>query len=256
MSTAHLSVTSSENRKNNFYVTKEESRVAGPYYSESYYLSTSDAFVPRQIRDLTEESLYPWQQDVVLDCKGFNPRTINVIVDRQGNHGKSTLVSYMLCKVQSSLEVPPVHDFKDVSQFIGSMVKQSGRGCAKNIFIDFPRSRDQTKIHQFMSGIERIKDGRLFDTRYAATSIMIDSPNIWMFTNIVLRLDYVSMDRWRFYTIDRANKLVPLNLSRLSNEDHSNAIVDYFQSIDYVPGMEPPSPGGEGPSGPSIPQSI
>ena len=119
---------------------------------------------------------------------------------------------------QGVIEVPPVHDFKDVCQFVSSIVVQRGRGAAQTLFVDFPRARDQTKIHQFMSGIENLKNGSLFDTRYTAKSIKIDSPNIWMFTNTVLKLDYVSSDRWKFFTIGKELNLIPIDLKYLKGK--------------------------------------
>lgn len=229
--TAHLSVTSSENRNNNFYVTKEDTRKGGPWYSESFNLLVKDDFIPRQVREKMSE-LFPWQQYVLEDCRKWCPRTINVIVDRKGNSGKSSFISYMLCKEQNSLEVPPVHDFKDVAQFICSSIQQKGRKYCRNIFVDFPRSRDQTKIHQFMAGIERIKDGRVFDSRYRATTILIDSPNIWMFTNIVLKLDYVSHDRWRFFTIDKSKCIQPLDFGAMTEQKELDDHVAFIQGLE------------------------
>lgn len=232
--TAHLSVTSSENRNNNFYVTKEDTRKGGPWYSESFSLMVKDDFVPRQVREKMSE-LFPWQQFVLDDCRKWCPRTINVIVDRKGNSGKSSFISYMLCMEKNSLEVPPVHDFKDVAQFICSSIQQKGRKYCKNIFVDFPRSRDQTKIHQFMAGIERIKDGRVFDSRYRATTIMIDSPNIWMFTNIVLKLDYVSCDRWAFWTIDKSKCLQRLEFGVMTEQKELDDHVAHIQGLETKP---------------------
>lgn len=229
--TAHLSVTSSENRNNNFYVTKEDTRKGGPWYSESFSLMVKDDFVPRQVQEKMQK-LFPWQQFVLDDCRKWCPRTINVIVDRKGNSGKSSFISYMLCKEKNSLEVPPVHDFKDVAQFICSSIQQKGRKYCKNIFVDFPRSRDQTKIHQFMAGIERIKDGRVFDCRYRASTVLIDSPNIWMFTNIVLKLDYVSYDRWAFWTIDKSKCLQPLDFGGLTKQEDLDNHVAYVQGLE------------------------
>jgi len=234
MSTAHLSVTSRENWGNNFYVTKEDTRKGGPWFSESYSLGVEDSFVPRQVKEKMSK-LFPWQQFVLDDCRKWCPRTINVIVDRKGNCGKSSFISYMLCMEKNSLEVPPVHDFKDVTQFICSSITQKGRKCCKNIFVDFPRSRDQTKIHQFMAGIERIKDGRVFDSRYKATTVLIDSPNIWMFTNIVLKLDYVSYDRWKFFTIDKSKEIQPLDFAGMTSQEDLDNHVAFIQGLEAKP---------------------
>ena len=74
--------------KNNFYVTKEETRIAGPWYSASYH--PPEEYVPRQVRHITKDTLRPWQKEVFEDIQKFNDRQINVIVDRKGNVGKSS----------------------------------------------------------------------------------------------------------------------------------------------------------------------
>lgn len=224
MRTAHLSVTSSGNVRNNFYVTKEDTRVSGPWFSASYCAPTER--VPRQVRHITEDTLRPWQKFVFKSIKGFESRIINVIVDRKGNNGKSSFMTWASCHQRGLISVPPVHDFKDVCQFVTSIVRDRGLDAAQTLFVDFPRARDQTKIHQFMAGIERLKDGQLFDTRYKSTMITIDSPNIWMFTNTVLKLDYVSLDRWRFYTIDKDYNLkrLPIKLLKADSKEAEEVI--------------------------------
>lgn len=231
METAHLSVTSSANVKNNFYVTKEETRVAGPWFSSSYH--PPEEYVPRQVRHITKDNLRPWQKIVYEDIHKFNDRQINVIVDRKGNVGKSSFLTWCSCHVKGVIEVPPVHDFKDVCQFVSSIVVQRGRSAAQTLFVDFPRARDQTKINQFMAGIENLKNGSLFDTRYTAKSVKIDSPNIWMFTNVVLDFKYVSLDRWRFYTINKELELVPLELKSLRGKS-TKSVETYISKIQGI----------------------
>ena len=231
MATAHLSVTSSANVKNNFYVTKEDTRIAGPWFSASYH--PPEEYVPRQVRHINKDNLRPWQKEVFEDIQKFNDRQINVIVDRKGNVGKSSFLTWCSCHVKGVIEVPPVHDFKDVCQFVSSIVIQRGRGAAQTLFVDFPRARDQTKIHQFMAGIENLKNGSLFETRYTAKSIKIDSPNIWMFTNTVLKLNYVSFDRWRFYTINKDLELVPLELKSLRKKS-TKSLEEYISKLQGI----------------------
>jgi len=203
MGGCHLSVTSSANHKNMFYVMKEETKVKGFEIWTDSKTAGEEAeknFIPRQLMDFHVSTMRPWQRRVVEMSKGFDTRKINVIIDTLGNNGKSLLVLWMLVN-KMGLEVPPSNDFKDMTQYLCSTVSQKGRESARNIFIDLPRSIKKEKTYAFMAGIERIKDGRIFDMRYKATEIFIDSPNIFVFTNVIPELEYLSLDRWDFYTI-------------------------------------------------------
>uniref|UniRef100_UPI004048BC6C hypothetical protein n=1 Tax=Algoriphagus sp. TaxID=1872435 RepID=UPI004048BC6C len=78
----HWSPTSTENKDNDFYVMKGDTRVEGPW-------SDKDIYIPRQTRDIT---LRPWQLQVLADKGVWDTRTINCIICPKGNIGKSTLV--------------------------------------------------------------------------------------------------------------------------------------------------------------------
>lgn len=216
LSGAHFSATSSANRKNMFYVMKEETKVKGfeRWMDKTTKVEEEDkAWVPRQLKDFHKSGWYPWQKEVYKKSKKFDTRSINVVVDLLGNIGKSTFITWMLVN-KLALEVPPSNDFKDILQYLCSTVNQRGRTdkACKTIFIDFPRSIKQDKVYPFMAGIERIKDGRLYDMRYKATEVFIDSPNIWLSMNTIPELKYISRDRWVFWTIGPGFTLVRIPL--------------------------------------------
>ena len=54
----HLSITSSANKDNDFYVTKDDTRLRGPWSNVEY----EEIYIPRQIREIAR--LLPWQQQV------------------------------------------------------------------------------------------------------------------------------------------------------------------------------------------------
>jgi len=92
-------------------------------------------------------------------------------------------------------EMPPYRLFDDLMQFAFGIPPQ------KLYFFDMPRAMKKDKMSDFFSGMEALKNGRMFDKRYTAKSRRIDRPNIILFTNVEPNLSYMSLDRWKFHTI-------------------------------------------------------
>ena len=82
---AHVSVTSTECKDDDFYVMKDDTRIKGPW-------SDKKQRVPRQIRDIV---LRPWQQKIVDMIEKWDTRTINIVIDEKGNIGKTILATYV-----------------------------------------------------------------------------------------------------------------------------------------------------------------
>lgn len=168
------------------YVTKSDSRVAGPW-------SSDDQPVPRQYRDIT---LRPWQDEIRRRCGEFEGRTINVLLDEKGGSGKSTLVGIMSCAKQCS-QLPPLNSGRDVLRAVAS------RPIAHAYFLDLPRSfgPDHAKWSEFYAAIEMLKSGYAFDERYHYKEVRFDSPAIWIFCNTMPKLEYLTTDRWKIWRI-------------------------------------------------------
>lgn len=202
---SHLSQTSRANQNNMFYVQKVESRYLGPW-------TDKDVYIPRQLRELT--SLRPWQESVVNLSKTFDPRTVNVIVDKTGGAGKSTLAMYI--QMQGlGIRIPPLTEYKNVVQtakgFIDLFMESKDPEEMENplmIVMDIPRSVPMKEIQNVFGAIETIKDGWLFETRFHASQRYIDSPNLWVFMNYDPPLAALSLDRWRYWHIV-GNELLP-----------------------------------------------
>lgn len=106
----HLTVTAAPNINNDYYVTKEDTRVAGPWSSGDVVI-----YIPRQIREVAQ--LRPWQQFIVDDRNVWNTRSINIILDTAGNNGKTTLCTY--CGVHKlGRKIPFSNDFRDIMRMV------------------------------------------------------------------------------------------------------------------------------------------
>lgn len=185
---AHLSPTSSENSDNMFYVTKEETRVAGPWSDKD-----SNLYIQKRFRG--KISWMNWQSDILKKISVEpDDRTINVVIDYEGNKGKSYLGMYCLSHGLAQL-VPPLNDYKEIIQSVMDMP------TSNTYFIDYPRGLDKKNLNNFFSAMEQIKNGWLYDTRYSFKQKVIEPPHIWVFTNVAIQEELLSRDRWRCWYI-------------------------------------------------------
>src|ERR1700733_3307507 len=183
----HLTITSNENIKNDFYVIKEDSRVDGPWKDDD-----EEIYIPLQVRNISK--LFPWQQKIIDDSAIFDTRTINVIFNEGGNIGKSILSTY--CGVYKlGRKIPYSNDFKDIMRIV------MDTPTSKLYIFDIPKAIKKEQLCQFYAGIEEIKNGYAFDDRYKFREKWFDCPSIWIFTNKFPNLDMLSSDRWKIWTI-------------------------------------------------------
>lgn len=99
-----------------------------------------------------------------------------------------------------------MNDAKELVQAVHSMCLAKDTRDPKIVFIDMPRAMDKTKLGGIYSAIEQIKNGYLYDMRYKFSEWWIDSPQVWVFTNIPPKTSLLSADRWKLWVIDRDTK--------------------------------------------------
>ncbi len=201
----HFSVTSKENKNNDFYVTKEDSRVEGPWSDTDEVV-----YIPRQIREIN--NLYDWQKQIIENVNVWDTRTINVILDFKGNIGKSTLCSYMRA-YRIGRKIPAVNDYKDIMRMVMDMP------TSKLYLLDMPRAMSKTQLNGLYSAIEEIKNGYAWDDRYKFTEKIFDSPNIWIFSNKLPNKNLLSEDRWRLWEVSDE-----MNLAQKSWDDYEESV--------------------------------
>lgn len=187
LKTAHISVTSSDNRDNNFYVTKEDTRIQGPWSDDD-----EEIYIPRQIRHI--EKLRPWQEFIRNDILKFDTRTINVLVNKTGNIGKSTLLTYLHCH-KLARRLPPINEAKDLMRIVCDAPTSTA------YLIDMPRAMSKDRLYGLYTAVESIKDGFAYDDRYRYREKIFDCPSIWIFTNCDPDITLLSRDRWRVWGV-------------------------------------------------------
>jgi len=183
------------------YVTKEETRVRGPWSDKD-----KSAYVPRQYRSLMQ-NLYPYQREIFDSAQVFDTRSINFIYCSRGNIGKSTVAS--LCELYGTgMDLPPANDMEKLIQSACNLCMAKNIRNPSPFFVDLPRAMDKSKLYGIYSAIEQIKKGKLYDMRYNYTEWWIDSPQIWVFSNREPDLGMLSLDRWKLWTVDEGMALV------------------------------------------------
>lgn len=180
------------------YVTKESTRVAGPWTD-----ADSSKYIPRQIREMGP--LRPFQERVVASAHLWDTRHINYIYCPNGNIGKSLLVGY--CRAHGiGRALPPVNDYKDLMRMVCDLP------TSKMYMFDMPRSMNKDKLYSFYSAIETIKDGYAYDDRYSFKEKVFDCPQIWIFANTLPSMAHLSNDRWLIWEVNNDYELIKANL--------------------------------------------
>jgi hypothetical protein len=192
-----ISPTSTAGGKTAFaYVMKLDTRVAGPWSDKD----PPPRFIQDSIKAITE--LRSWQQKVVDISDEIDLRRINIIYDPIGNNGKSVIVKWMEA-YGKCIKLPVTRDYKDIVQMALCIAEDRGREdpATKCWMIDMPRAIEKAQMSGFFGALETLKDGKLFDMRYKYREYIINEPVVWVFTNKVPDLLYLSKDRWRFWQI-------------------------------------------------------
>jgi len=189
----HWSPTSNACRNNVDYVSKDYTRVDGPWD-----ITEKIDYIPKQIRDIT--SLYDWQSTIINQLNIWDTRSINMVYCKEGNKGKSTLCGW--CRAYKLARcLPPVNDYKDMLRMVCDLP------TSRAYMIDMPRALKKDKLGQFYSAIETLKDGYAYDDRYTFKEKIFDCPNVWIFSNILPDFSLLSGDRWKIWEITPDLKL-------------------------------------------------
>lgn len=176
------------------YTTKEHTRIEGPWTSLDLA-----KYIPRQYRDM-EEKLYPWQQEVKEISSKFDSRKINVIIDHNGNQGKST-IAHHLRLTMNGVCLPICNEGDKIIQSCCNILTSKNVRNTIPIFIDLPRAMDKTRLYGIYTAIEQIKSGWVYDVRNQWKEWDFDSPVIWVTTNRAPEQSWLTKDRWNLYAI-------------------------------------------------------
>lgn len=194
LSGAHWSPTSNFNKNNFDYVSKEHTKIG-----DTIDILQKPAYIPRQVREM--KCLRPFQQQIIDDANVWDTRTINYVFNKRGNVGKSRLCSYLRAH-KLGRPLPPCNNYRDLMAIVCDVP-------TSNLYlIDLPKAMRKHSLNEMFTAIESIKDGFAFDTRYKYKEKIFDCPNIWVFGNIQLNINYLTEDRWKFWKVTEEFSLI------------------------------------------------
>lgn len=174
------------------YVMKADSRVDGPWNEQDFENAPT---MTRQLAYFLKQDMRPWQNQLEASIQETDDRSIKMIYDEVGNSGKSIFAEYLEYK-GLAFELPPLRAFEDLMQFAFGFKDQ------KCYLVDMPRALKKDKLSEFYSGLECLKNGVVWDKRYAAKKRRMDRPQIVVFTNVLPAFEFMSADRWVVYKME------------------------------------------------------
>jgi len=205
--------TNKEHQKQAFYVMKSDTRIEGPYKDGNGALDIT--FIPNIYQNI---NLYPYQIKIIDSKNHRHQRLVNLIYDPYGNQGKSTL-SAVAELYHGGIDLPPLNDFKELVALLCNICMDTNNRDPGLIFIDMPRAMRKDQLYGMYSAIEQIKKCKLYDTRHHYKCWWIECPEIWVFSNILPDMTYLSSDRWKIWQINKDKDLeiwepptIPTNL--------------------------------------------
>lgn len=192
---ARGSMTAKVNWSNYDYVTKDHTRVDGPWrYNDP------DEKIYADVKDLV---LVPWQQ-MLLDyiMSPVHPREIMTIVDLIGRHGKSTFIKWLRYK-KLAIQIMATSRIEDATACVFAKNKQH---CNCYIF-DIQRSVTKKELDALWASVERIKNGVIAEARNTYRDVEIPAPHIIVFLNQMPNEAHLSDDRWQIIDISNEEQL-------------------------------------------------
>lgn len=194
----------------------KEFRIAEPLLAAKYgsYFNTLAMDLMKPTCPIIE--LYDWQEYLVYDVLALpaDSRKVYVVVDPQGNGGKSTFASWLFCK------------------FPGTELFGNGKSgdlayavqAPKLAIFDFVRSQD---AYRPWSIVEAVKNGHVFNSKYESGSKFFPHPHVFVFTNAEVPFGVLSEDRLEILRISEpleqpeaasAASWIPMGRHELDNQ--------------------------------------
>ena len=151
----------------------------------------------------------PKWSDLIYKAIDTNcPRSIYWFYDKRGNSGKSSM-----CKILCANNGAIILSGKSADMKYAIVKYKEKHGIYPElILIDCPRSNTDYLSY---GGIEEIKNGCFFSSKYECDMVIMNNPTIIIFANVTPDTSKMSNDRWKItnlatidYTVDTNEMLV------------------------------------------------
>lgn len=196
----HWSVTSGACTTFN-YVMKNDTRVEGPYSDKD----PPEKVPTRQLVEFMTKEMYGWQKWLIDSAQEVEDRKIKVVLDHNGNTGKSIMCEYLEFH-DLGVELPPMSSAEDLLQAV------FGIGEHKCYLIDMPRGMKKDRLASFYAGLESLKNGTVYDKRYAFKKLRMSRPQVFVFSNTMPDLSLLSIDRWSIFQVTNDQNILQVDM--------------------------------------------
>jgi hypothetical protein len=150
---------------------------------------------------LKDKNLYDWQINLLKLIKNEpDDRTINWFWDPEGNIGKTSMAIHLVMNCNDVIYTSG--KAADMKYGIMKYIETTGK-APSIIIIDYVRTIENYVSYQ---GIEEIKNGIFFNTKYECTMVTYDPPHVIIFANFEPIYENLSIDRWNVIDCDVAKK--------------------------------------------------
>lgn len=191
----NVSPTSNPGTKGFNYIMKDDTRIDGPW-SDVTEKEAESKFLSFGVSRIDAEGLRPWMETILESCQVYDARKINILHDVKGGLGKSAFAEW-LEYYDHAYEIPPFRLMEDIMAFV---MCQDRKPC---YILDLPRGMVKSKMADFISGIECLKNGVAYDKRYHGKKRRQNRPVIWMFANNDFDSSLLTKDRWNYWHVNR-----------------------------------------------------
>lgn len=146
----------------------------------------ADIWATRPFKTMVAPILRQWQHDIIEELKGpVHPRKIIWFYDFDGYHGKSWLNRYLMCNF-GGIEMP--NKSQDVYYlYQGQPI----------VMWDLARTAQERVPYE---AIEKVKDGKVINTKYVPENKIFDPPHVLIFANYEPNEQAWSKDRYDIRT--------------------------------------------------------
>lgn len=154
---------------------------------------------PRVLEDpMKGHKLYEWQEDLlkIIDKKP-DPRKVYWLWEEHGGTGKTSFCKHLCIKYPRKVILVggKAADMKyGIAEFISKPEND-----LQIVLINLVRSNEQFVSYE---GIEAIKDGLYYNTKYKSGMCVFNPPHIFIFANFKPDEKKLSADRWEIWDID------------------------------------------------------
>jgi len=152
------------------------------------------------------KELKPWQTSCVglIDMEYIeqNDRSINWVIDRQGGAGKTAFCKYMTT-IEKQLLIITGGGYKDIACCLKLYMENEDFDINDRtvVFFNIPRDSDDNGMISYKA-LESLKDGLITSTKYESSTMVFNSPVVWVFSNNLPEIEKLSQDRWKLWTIE------------------------------------------------------